>query len=80
MSLEKINTATRPIPNKYVEAAASPTSRKVLVTMNRDLWTNYLSDGQKRNGISQKDREELYLQLTQQWCLRYPIERVSLSK
>ena len=57
MSLEKINTATRPIPNKYVEAAASPTSRKVLVTMNRDLWTGCLSDGQKRNGISQKDRE-----------------------
>jgi hypothetical protein len=70
---------TKAIPNHYTEAAASPTSRKALVTMNRELWIGCFTETQKRNGISQKDKENLYLQLAEQWGLKFPIEQISYS-
>lgn len=75
--MEIVNTTTRPIPNKFVEGAASPSTRKAIATMNRDLWVDCMSEGQRKLGMTPKDKAALYVHLAQEWCLRFPIERVS---
>lgn len=72
--------ADKRIPDKLEMMAGSPTARKAHVTMNRDMWSEFLSKDQRKNGVGQKEREAICLSIAQQWGLKWPISVVNFSE
>jgi hypothetical protein len=46
------------------------------VSMSKEMWKNFLSDSQKKNGVSHEERKAIYEAVKQEFCLRYPVSNV----
>ena len=68
------------IPNKMeTMTARGSMARRAQVTMSSELWNGFLDKDQRKTGLSHKDREAIYLSITQQLGLKYPIGQVDIT-
>lgn len=54
-------------------------SKEATLVMPRALYRNYLTEGQKKNGMSAKEQQEVNLAIGREMGIKYPVARIDLE-